>query len=265
MRQRARALALSFLAVGAFGTALHGQAGHVLHGRIVAAQDSTPLADVDIRVKSSQGAVLHLITDAAGRFEATTRGEEQRVIARRLGFAPETAYAGVSLDSIELRMRTTPFALNELHVEADRSYSASSAQVIRRLDLLLRPRESSQELLQLVPGLVTAQHAGGGKAEQIFLRGFDADHGTDVSISVDGVPVNIVSHAHGQGYADLHFLIPEVVDTLGPCGSVAGAAACPRAIEAACERRHSAGSSFDVGRTECRAEFIVGAAAWHSR
>lgn len=63
----------------------------------------------------------------------------------------------------------------------------------------------------MVPGLVIAQHAGGGKAEQIFLRGFDADHGTDVAVSVDGTPVNMVSHAHGQGYADLHFLIPEVV------------------------------------------------------
>jgi outer membrane receptor protein involved in Fe transport len=63
-----------------------------------------------------------------------------------------------------------------------------------------------------VPGLVIAQHGGGGKAEQIFLRGFDADHGTDVAVTVDGVPVNMVSHAHGQGYADLHFLMPEVVE-----------------------------------------------------
>ena len=71
--------------------------------------------------------------------------------------------------------------------------------------------DPAQDLLRLVPGLFIAQHQGGGKAEQIFLRGFDADHGTDVNISVDGVPVNMVSHAHGQGYADLHFLIPETV------------------------------------------------------
>ncbi|HVG16927.1 MAG TPA: TonB-dependent receptor plug domain-containing protein, partial [Chitinophagaceae bacterium] len=56
------------------------------------------------------------------------------------------------------------------------------------------------------------QHAGGGKAEQIFLRGFDLDHGTDINISVDGMPVNMVSHAHGQGYADLHWVIPELID-----------------------------------------------------
>ncbi|MBK6776611.1 MAG: TonB-dependent receptor plug domain-containing protein [Flavobacteriales bacterium] len=68
--------------------------------------------------------------------------------------------------------------------------------------------------MQLVPGLFVAQHAGGGKAEQIFFRGFDIDHGTDLQISVDGLPVNMVSHAHGQGYADLHFTIPETMDKL---------------------------------------------------
>ena len=64
----------------------------------------------------------------------------------------------------------------------------------------------------MVPGLFIAQHAGGGKAEQIFLRGFDVDHGTDVNLEVDGLPVNMVSHAHGQGYSDLHFVIPEIVN-----------------------------------------------------
>ena len=64
----------------------------------------------------------------------------------------------------------------------------------------------------MVPGLFIGQHAGGGKAEQIFLRGFDLDHGTDIRLTVDGMPVNMVSHAHGQGYADLHFVIPELVE-----------------------------------------------------
>ncbi len=68
--------------------------------------------------------------------------------------------------------------------------------------------------MRSVPGLITAQHAGGGKAEQIFLRGFDIDHGTDIRLSVDGMPVNLVSHAHGQGYADLHFVIPELVENV---------------------------------------------------
>jgi outer membrane receptor protein involved in Fe transport len=83
--------------------------------------------------------------------------------------------------------------------------------VVADIDTRGNPVNSAQELLRKVPGLLIGQHAGGGKAEQIFLRGFDIDHGTDINISVDGMPVNMVSHAHGQGYADLHFLIPELM------------------------------------------------------
>lgn len=91
------------------------------------------------------------------------------------------------------------------------SNTLSSFKALTSLDLNMQPAKSAQDLLRLVPGLFIAQHQGGGKAEQIFLRGFDADHGTDVNISVDGIPVNMVSQAHGQGYADMHFLIPETV------------------------------------------------------
>ena len=93
------------------------------------------------------------------------------------------------------------------------SLNSNSFHTISALDLSLRPVNSSQDLMRLVPGLFIAQHMGGGKAEQIFIRGFDADHGTDLNVSVDGMPVNMVSHIHGQGYADLHFLIPETVST----------------------------------------------------
>lgn len=85
---------------------------------------------------------------------------------------------------------------------------------IAKIDLQVNPVNSSQEILQKVPGLFIAQHAGGGKAEQLFLRGFDLDHGTDIHITVDGMPVNMVTHAHGQGYADLHFLQPETIELI---------------------------------------------------
>ncbi len=85
---------------------------------------------------------------------------------------------------------------------------------IANVDLQSMPVNSSQEILRRVPGLFIGQHAGGGKAEQLFLRGFDLDHGTDLALTVDGLPVNMVSHAHGQGYSDLHFLIPETVEQL---------------------------------------------------
>jgi outer membrane receptor protein involved in Fe transport len=88
------------------------------------------------------------------------------------------------------------------------------ANTLGAIDFALRPHLTTQDLLRLVPGLFIAQHAGGGKAEQLFLRGFDVDHGTDVAISVDNMPVNMVSQAHGQGYADLHFVIPETIEKI---------------------------------------------------
>ncbi len=70
------------------------------------------------------------------------------------------------------------------------------------------------EVLETVPGLITTQHSGDGKANQFFLRGFNLDHGTDFATSVLGVPINLPTHAHGQGYTDLNFLIPELVSTV---------------------------------------------------
>ncbi|WP_138991406.1 TonB-dependent receptor [Larkinella sp. C7] len=92
------------------------------------------------------------------------------------------------------------------------SQQAHDQPLISSLDIRMRPITNSQEILRMVPGLFIGQHAGGGKAEQIFLRGFDIDHGTDIRLTVDGMPVNMVSHAHGQGYADLHFVIPELIE-----------------------------------------------------
>ena len=106
-------------------------------------------------------------------------------------------------------MLPTSVNLSEVMVS---SLRANDQQLISSLDIKLRPITNSQEILRLVPGLFIGQHAGGGKAEQIFLRGFDLDHGTDIRITVDDMPVNMVSHAHGQGYADLHFVIPELVE-----------------------------------------------------
>ncbi|WP_441238205.1 TonB-dependent receptor [Bradyrhizobium sp. 930_D9_N1_4] len=74
-----------------------------------------------------------------------------------------------------------------------------------------RPFTRPGEALEAVPGLIVTQHSGEGKANQYFLRGYNLDHGTDLAITVDGVPVNMRTHAHGQGYADLNWLIPETI------------------------------------------------------
>ena len=98
-------------------------------------------------------------------------------------------------------------------IEINDTAPAESASSVRLTldDLERRSRTQVSDILRQVPGLMVSQHAGGGKSDQYFIRGFDADHGTDIAIYADGIPVNMPSHGHGQGYADTHFLIPETV------------------------------------------------------
>ncbi len=116
----------------------------------------------------------------------------------------------VSSDNFEIVLEDDIYKLEQVVIQS----KLSAMNVISKIDLQTSPVNSSQEILRKVPGLFIGQHAGGGKAEQMFLRGFDIDHGTDIAISVDGMPVNMVSHAHGQGYADLHFVIPDIIEKI---------------------------------------------------
>jgi outer membrane receptor protein involved in Fe transport len=89
---------------------------------------------------------------------------------------------------------------------------SASEGTVSEAQLENRPLLRPGEVLEVVPGLIVTQHSGDGKANQYFLRGFNLDHGTDFATAVDGVPVNMPTHAHGQGYSDLNFLIPELVE-----------------------------------------------------
>lgn len=91
--------------------------------------------------------------------------------------------------------------------------SASEGYVTQE-EIALRPLLRTGEVLELVPGMVVTQHSGTGKANQYFLRGFNLDHGTDFATFVDGMPVNMRTHGHGQGYTDLNFIIPETIASL---------------------------------------------------
>ncbi|HSN70622.1 MAG TPA: TonB-dependent receptor [Steroidobacteraceae bacterium] len=108
-------------------------------------------------------------------------------------------------------------ALEEITVTATRigligqSISASQGLVLGT-QLEGRPVLRPGEILEVVPGLIVTQHSGEGKANQYFLRGFNLDHGTDFATRVDGLPVNMPTHAHGQGYSDINFLIPELIE-----------------------------------------------------
>jgi hypothetical protein len=150
----------------------------------------------------------HAHTDEFGIFSIDKTGLESVLKVTALGYK-KTSFT-VTSSEVVISLEEDSFRLNEVVIQA----KLSAMNVISKIDLQTTPVNSSQEILRKVPGLFIGQHAGGGKAEQIFLRGFDIDHGTDIAISVDGMPVNMVSHAHGQGYADLHFMIPETVEKI---------------------------------------------------
>ena len=94
------------------------------------------------------------------------------------------------------------------------SSDAASQGVVTATLLQNRPTVRPAEVLEFVPGVIVTQHSGDGKANQYFVRGFNLDHGTDFATWVDGMPANMVSHAHGQGYADLNWLLPELVERI---------------------------------------------------
>src|SRR5712664_4284318 len=105
-------------------------------------------------------------------------------------------------------------AANPAGTSAAAPVSSSSEKNVSGEAVNERPLARPAEALEVVPGLIVTQHSGDGKANQYFLRGFNLDHGTDLAISVDDMPVNMRTHAHGQGYADLNFLMPETVNSL---------------------------------------------------
>ena len=93
--------------------------------------------------------------------------------------------------------------------------AASATQgTVGAAEIQERPILRAGEILETVPGVIITQHAGGGKANQYFLRGFNLDHGTDIAVFLDDMPLNLPSHAHGEGYSDMNTVIPELVQRL---------------------------------------------------
>ena len=91
---------------------------------------------------------------------------------------------------------------------------SASEGVIGQVDIYKRPLQRPGDILEAVPGLIVTQHSGSGKSNQLYLRGFNLDHGTDFATWIDGMPVNMRSHGHGQGYTDINFLIPEIIEEM---------------------------------------------------
>ncbi|WP_456458789.1 TonB-dependent receptor [Reichenbachiella sp.] len=164
----------------------------------------------------------HAHSDELGRFYLEVVGIGDTLSVSYVGFKTQQLVVSDLKGKLEIELAEHVVELSELTVTPD----LNAIQALTKIDLNTTPVTSSQQVLRTVPGLMIGQHAGGGKAEQIFLRGFDIDHGTDFNMTVDGMPVNMVSHAHGQGYSDLHFLIPELIQDInfgkGPYNATKG-------------------------------------------
>lgn len=193
--------------------ASHNEPPSLISGQILDRETNQPLSGARLEI-STWDRVIY--TDELGRFRLSGMTSDPVDISiSSIGYKREqitfTPDSGTIF--LKLTLSPAPIQLSEV-VISDEQSRLRPLSSIGEVDLTLRPVQSSQELLRNVPGLFIAQHAGGGKAEQIFLRGFDIDHGTDIALSVDGMPVNMVSHAHGQGYSDLHFVIPETIERI---------------------------------------------------
>ena len=195
-------LCLGFLAL--YTTAF----AHEISGTITA-ENNTPIEGVNIYNQNTGG---YAYTNVSGYFELDDISVGDIIVISGLGYKKQ------QMTILEHQLDSTiKIVLQESAVSLDQVVLVSKLNVLSQyanVDIKTNPIKSAQEILRKVPGLIIGQHAGGGKAEQIFLRGFDVDHGTDIAISTDGLPVNLPSHAHGQGYADLHFVIPETIDNI---------------------------------------------------
>lgn len=183
-----------------------GASAQSISGLLTNSYDA-PIPEAQIHNQRNQS---HTHSDDNGKFllENVSVGDTLRISH----ISYQTKYIVVSslTEKLTISLEKKSISLNEIVI----SPRLDALNLISDINIQVNPVNSSQEILRQVPGLFIGQHAGGGKAEQIFLRGFDIDHGTDITITADGIPVNMVSHAHGQGYADLHFLIPETLDKI---------------------------------------------------
>lgn len=183
-------------------------AQNIIRGKVIDAVSRQPLEAASITIGGNSKEKE--VTDEHGNFLLKTVQQHSVISVSHVGYKTGIGTAD-NKNTLIVELQPDIIKLEDVKLQSAGNAKFSS---LAKIDLALNPIKNTQELLRIVPGLFIAQHAGGGKAEQIFLRGFDCDHGTDVQVSVDGMPVNMVSHAHGQGYADAHFIIPETINNI---------------------------------------------------
>ena len=179
----------------------------ILSGTVLDNTTKLPIEGVKITLSPSN---INTLTNEKGQFVFKQSAiTDTAIFITAIGFENRVIKMFSITKNIVILLASKPIQLKDITVSAR---PGQEYKTISKMDIKLRGINNSQEVLRLVPGLFIGQHQGGGKAEQIFMRGFDCDHGTDINIMADGMPVNMVSHAHGQGYADMHFIIPETIE-----------------------------------------------------
>jgi hypothetical protein len=226
----ARVSVVVFIALAGPATAstqsLEPLSGHVVD------QTGTPLPGVSVQATSTDRKTsVTAVTDANGRYHfASLPAGQYGVTFQFLNFADVrrqavavSASAPATVDvtmQLALNAQVVVTAADTFRNLADLPHpeenlvgiaNAASEGAVTARQIEARPIMRAGEVLETVPGVIISQHSGEGKANQYYLRGFNLDHGTDFATTVAGLPINLPTHAHGQGYSDLNFLIPELV------------------------------------------------------
>lgn len=194
-----------------------------LAGTVVDLGSKAPIAAVRVEITGASTTVAASSGADGGFLFSALAPDTYSVTATRDGYRVVTLSGITIFDGqtahVTIALQRGLTTLGTVEVKGRRGdligVAASAATgVVGPKELAQRPILRPGEVLEAVPGLVISQHSGGGKANQYYLRGFNLDHGTDIAISIAGVPMNLRSHAHGQGYSDINFLLPELVSGL---------------------------------------------------
>lgn len=205
----------------------------LLTGRVL---DSTGASLPGVTVEAvpvAAGTVAVAVTAADGTYSLALNAGTYDVSFRLLNFATSVRRGVAIADGAPVRADVTLYLSSsaDVVVTAKQTFrnladlnepvndllgiaGSATEGVVTAKEIERRPFQRAGEVLETVPGVIVSQHSGEGKANQYYLRGFNLDHGTDIAITVAGVPVNMPTHGHGQGYADANFLIPELVSAV---------------------------------------------------
>ena len=215
---RMRMVCVLALFLGLLASA-RGATGVAVSGTVVDTSGAV-IVGATVQVQSTSGAVTTQSGGSGSFVLSGLKAGDYQLVIFKPGFETREIPVSIGTTGVPAPLRITlavSTAVTTVEVEGRSDdlvgIAVSAGQVtVGQDELKTRPLLRSGEILEALPGLIITQHAGGGKANQYFMRGFNLDHGTDFAIFIDGMPLNLPSHAHGEGYSDMNTVIPELVE-----------------------------------------------------